>query len=429
MTGAAARLFTPRRWQVLAALLDQAVVSAGNLAVGLLVLRISSKDDYGLYSLCYMTLILLNGVSGALFGAQMTVSYYQVAAADRVSFATSMLMGQAVLSGGACLLLLAAMAGLAGFGITAGPRDLLTIMVLAVPFAMAHDFFRTYFFMVGRAHSALLLDTLLVLLWGAATALAALRLEIAPHLAALASYGLAAACTSLTGLVLSRLSVHPGLRRIWQVTASSWKHGRWALSGVAVTAAQNQAHVYLLGWLGSPAAVADLNAARMLFTPMSLLTLGSTRTLVPRLAQLLADHKLAEMQRLSVRTIVALSSVVACYSVAILLSYRMIIGGLLPAKYAGIGPLVLLWGVVALLQAIDTILSAVLQVTKRFRYLTIINIWTAVPVVVAVVPMILSFGASGSLVTLAAGYAGMAMLLWRDFRRSLGVAQTGSAGA
>ena len=217
-------------------------------------------------------------------------------------------------------------------------------------------------------------------------------------------------------LALSPLSLRRGAAQARHATADAWRHGRWALGGVAVTAAQNQAHVYLLGWLGTAAAVADLNAARMLLMPASLLTLGSTRVLTPRLAQLAADGGTGQMRSLSLRTIGALLLLIAGYAFAILLSLNLILGTVLPEKYAGIGPLVTLWAAVTMLQAIDMVLSAALQATKRFRRLTIINIWTAVPVLLAVVPMILAFGAAGSLVTLAAGYAGMALLLALDLR-------------
>ena len=410
----ASQVLTQRRLQVLAALGDQATVSAGNLAVGLLVLRIATKDDYGLYSLCYMTLILFNGVSSALFGAQMTASYYGVPPAGRHAYAAAMLTGQAVLSGGAALLALAAGSWLAARHDPAGL--LVACLAFAAPFAMAHDFFRAYFFLVQRAGSAFLLDTALVLLWGAATAVLAVGLAMPPHLAALVSYGAAAACTSLSALALSPLSLQVGARRARHATQAAWQHGRWALGGVAVTAAQNQAHVYLLGWLGTTAAVADLNAARMLLMPASLLTLGSTRILTPRLAQLSADGQTDDIRRMCLRTIVALLALIACYACAVLLSLRVILGGVLPDKYAGIGPLVALWCVVTMLQALDMVLSSALQASRRFRRLTVINIWTAVPVLLAVIPMILSYGAAGSLVTLAAGYAGMALLLGRDLR-------------
>lgn len=411
-----ASLLTEARQQTLAGVIDQGVLSLGNLAVGLTVLRIASKEEYGLYGLCYMTVILLNGFSGALFGAQMTVSYYERPAPGRAGFAGAMLGSQLLLSGGLCLVALAGVALLPDAVLSGGTRRLVMVTILACPVAMAHDFFRTYFFLLHRAQGALGLDLMLTVLW-AGLAVGFYRAGALPDLAALGGYGMATASTTAIALAWSRLPVRRGFALVVPTIRTAWQHGQWALGGVVVTALQNSAHVYLLGWLGTARAVADLNAARMLLAPMSLLILGANRTLLPRMAKLMAEDRIEEMHRHSVRTLGGLLAVILVYGIMLMLGRDVIIGDLLHKEYAGIGVLVLLWTAILLIQAVDANLSAVLQAGKRFRFLTVANLWTVVPVLVCAVPMIALFGAVGSLLTLAGGYVGLTALLWIDFRR------------
>ncbi|WP_232630419.1 lipopolysaccharide biosynthesis protein [Methylobacterium sp. Leaf118] len=416
-----------RRHRTLAGIVDQGVVGIGNLAVGLLVLRASTKEEYGLYSLCYMTLILLNGFSNAVFAAQLTVSYHERPRYDRDGFAASLLRGQLMFS--ACL----ALAGLAVAlllperVLPPDLRALLVVSALACPAVMAHDFLRSYFFLVDRPFDAVTLDLLLVAGWAAGT----LGLGAGPvpslSLAAMTAFGLSAGVAAGLGLALSRLPLRTGGGPALGAVAVAWGQGRWALGGAAVTALQNQGHVYLLGWLGSARAIAELNAARMLIMPMGLLIVGVGRTLTPAMARLAAEGRVAEMTRTANRTLAAVVAIVALYAMVMLLAHDWLIGRVLGGRYEGIGPLVALWTVVLLLQAVDANLSAVMQVAKRFRELTMINLWTVGPVLAGVIPMILLYGAEGNLVALAAGYVGITLLLWREAGRAVAALESGAA--
>ncbi len=408
-------LLAGSRLQTLAGMADQGVVSLGNLGAGLLVLRLAAKEDYGLYSICYMTIMILTGFAGALFAAQMTVSYYDREPAARRGFVAAVLGGQLVLGSG--FLLLAALAAILPDSLLSAEARLLALLtLLACPGAMAHDFFRSYCFVVTSAHGALALDLALVLLWLALTlSLQAGGLPV--HVAALAGYGLGATATSVLALAWSGLPLRRGAAGIGPALRGLWQHGRWAIGGVAVTALQNSAYVYLLGWFATARAVADLNAARMLLAPMNVLVLGVHRTLLPHLARLLAEGRAGEMRRQAGRALAGLLAVIAVYGTVLVAWRDTVIGDLLGGQYRGIGVLVALWTVVLALQAIDTNLSAMLQARKRFRFLAVANLWTAIPVVVGVVPMILLFGAAGSLVTLAGGVLALVLLLWRDERR------------
>ncbi|MCJ2132198.1 lipopolysaccharide biosynthesis protein [Methylobacterium sp. E-045] len=408
-----------RHHRTLAGIFDQAVVGIGNLAVGLMVLRASTKEEYGLYSLCYMTLIVLNGFSNALFVAQLTVSYHDRPADLRNAFAASLLCGQLLFSVSLALAGLALAVLLPDSILSPDMRPLLIVAVLACPVVMAHDFVRGYFFLVERTTSAIALDLILIVGWFTGTVGLGSGPMPSQSLAALAAFGLAALTSVGLGLALSRLPLRAGWHSAIGVVATVWDQGRWALGGTAITALQNQGHVYLLGWLGSAKEIAELNAARMLMMPMGLVIIGVGRTLVPAMARQAAEGRFAEMRRDARLTLVGVLLVIGLYSMVMLIGEDVFIARVLGKSYEGIAPLVALWMVILLLQAIDANLSAVMQVAKRFRELMLINVWTVVPVLLGVVPMILLYGAEGNLVALAAGYAGITLLLWRAARRAV----------
>lgn len=421
-----------RHGQTLAGILDQGVVGVGNLAMGLIVLHGATKEQYGLYSLCYTTVLLLIGFVGSVFAAQMTAAYHDVAEAERGGFVGAMLRAQLAVT---VPLGLAAAAGLALLPATvtdAETRHLLAITALACPGAMACDFLRSHRFLLRRAWDAFAVDTALIGTWIAVTLL--LMAEGLPgNLAALGGYGLAGLAVACLGLpLLGRGAAGAAKRQSARgAMRSGWHHGRWALGGAAVTALQNQAHVYLLAWLGTAAAVADLNAARMLLMPMGLLVLGVNKTLLPTLVRQHAQEGAGPMRRTANRTLMAVLATITAYVAVLLLGENTIIRWILGPKYTGIALLVTLWGAVLLLQAVDANWSVVLQAAKRFRELTLINLWTVAPVLAVAVPMILAYGARGNLLALAVGYAGMCLLLRREIGRVLPVhppaAEGGSA--
>ena len=405
-----------RHRDVLTGIADQGVIGAGNLAMGLLVLRGSSKEEYGLYGLFYATLILLNGFCNALFVAQLTVAYH--GRPDPEGAAAATLCGQVLVTAALGLATAAAALLTPGAALSPALRSLAVVSALAGPALMMQDFMRGYFFIVGRPAAALLLDVALILTWAGGLVILRDTLHLRADVAAIGSLGAAALAAGGAGLLRARLPLRRGRPRALAAVAESWRLGRWALGGALVTALQNQAHLYLLAWLASAAALADLNAARMLVMPMGLLIGGTGRTLLPALARSAAARRPAAMRRTVGRSFAALLAAIAAYAAALALGHGLV-GRLLGPGYAQNGGLVALWTCVIALQAATTNLSLLLQACRRFRDLMLVNLWTVAPVLALAVPMIRAFGTEGSLATLAAGYAAMLLLLWRRARAAL----------
>ncbi|WP_424812491.1 lipopolysaccharide biosynthesis protein [Roseococcus sp. YIM B11640] len=400
----------------LAGLLDQAVISLANLAVGFLVLQLGSREEFGLYGLGYATITLMNGVSSALFASPLTVAHFRHEEGSRPGLSAAFVLGHGGLSwaGGAL-----AVAGLCMVGADA----VVVLTAAACPAAMAHDFSRARRFLLSRQKAALMLDVVNAALWIGLT-LAGWWAGYPAHLAALGAYALACAATGLLGVMDSRAHFAAGLNQLRPALWESWSQGRWALAGLAVAAAQNQAHVYILALMKGAETVAEVNAARLLMAPVSFVLIGLQRTLIPRLARLHAAGEEAEMRRQSRLARMAVLAATFGWALAIAAAWDVALKPMLPEGYHEIGILVAAWTLVFAAQAISAGLSAQLQAMGSFRSLMLMNLVTAVPVVVAAVPLILVAGAPGSMAAMAAGHLALAFLLQRAINRQGGRMQS-----
>lgn len=407
------RLASPRMVQTLAGLADQAVISIANLGAGLLVIHLGTKTEYGFYGLGYTAVITLTGLSAALFNGQLTILYFGKPEGERDRFAGTMTAALLVMA----ITLALAAAAIAAFITDDGAlRALLVVTILAVPTAMAQDFLRSYAYLREGGVQALVLDVLNGGLWLGLSA-AGWHAGIRPDLAALGAYGIACAITVVAGILWWRLPLRAGRAAIGAVR-EAWVHGSWALGGVVVTAIQNQAHLYVLGLLDTVQMVAEVSAARLLMAPLPLLIVGVHRAQVPRLARFYAEGAHDAMRRDAQWVFAGLMVVIALYAGTILALPPKWLAYVLPRAYqAGLGPLVALWAAVFAFRALDYVLSSWLQVTKRFRDLTLLNLVTAIPVALALWPMVFWFGAIGSMAVQVAGQAGLALMLLRSMRR------------
>ncbi|WP_426958446.1 lipopolysaccharide biosynthesis protein [Muricoccus radiodurans] len=410
------RLLSPTAVGAAAGLLDQVLVSLANLAVGLLVLRYGTKAEFGLYGLAYTAIVVATSFSSSLFGMPMTVSYYKVAAEERAAYAGALFEGQAVLSLLLCGVVFAL--ALAGGEVALGgspEQQAWALALLCCPLAMAQGLVRTHRFLVQQGLVALGLSALHAAAWAGLTGLFIMQ-GAAAHLAALGGYGLACGVVALLGLIRSGL-VAVGPARVVQAVRSVWEQGRWAMGGVAVGSLQNSAHLYLLAWLTSVEAVAEVNAGRMLISPIGMVLIGMNRGMLPMMAKLFAEGRQGALRRLAAGALLFLLLLTVVYLAALFVSWDLLLALVLRGKYEHVGALVLAWAAVVTVQAVNLILSAQVQVEGDFRSLTLLSLYTAIPMLIVAVPAIWWGGGMGGLLALVAGQAALTALLVRLLRR------------
>ncbi|MFD2265577.1 hypothetical protein ACFSM5_21925 [Lacibacterium aquatile] len=399
------------RTDLLFGLADQAVVSGGNFAIGAALLYTASKSDYGHYGLGYTTILLVAGLAGAGVRAPLTSGILHRPQGERASYAAAMLILQLL-----CLLPVLALGG----GLLASPWSFYGLAILAGCGACIHEFARALL-LTERAAGVFWADLVQVLLWGALVMVGRDYFPV-PE-AAVGAYGLAGFLVG-SAILLQRTGWAAG----WRVRREVWHdarlHGGWVALGVLVIFAQSHGFLYLLAAFAGAAAVAEVNAARLLMAPLGLAIGGVGRVLVPHYTRLVTRDGLGAARRLARKVAVSLAVLIAGYGAALAAVLTSPLQTYLPPGYEGIALLVLLWGLIFIGQAARTNVAALLQAVQRYRVLTLMNAWTAAASLGSVIAVAGELGPAGCLAAIAICEILLWLLLVWALRRPAPLQQT-----
>jgi O-antigen/teichoic acid export membrane protein len=407
---------SPRmRTSVIISVLDQALLSAANLLLGVFLIKHSSKEEYGSYVLAYTLILFLFGVQNALVNTQMAVLAPSRSRDEQGRFCSALAAGQFAIF--IPIAIATALAGLAlnwhGDSHSAHLAFALAISLLGV---MLREFFRSYFFLKMRPLAVLYLDiTYVALLFGGLWAVVLMKYANL-NVAALLIMGIASTLIGAASVFIARKELPMKMMDIRPALSESWQHGRWALAGVTVTWLQDQSYIYLLSAMVSTAETAEASAARLFLAPLTLLSAGFSRVVTPRWAYMAHEKKYKEMFDMANRIKWLLVGIVIAYVVVLLLFQGWLTPLVLTGSYTQTGPLIALWGILFALQVVRGNYSSLLQVFKRFRDITLANTATAIGVLLMGAIVIKTYGVKGSIVTMIVGELALTILLIYGFR-------------
>jgi O-antigen/teichoic acid export membrane protein len=263
--------------KIVQSVFDQAWLSGINFAISLLLIRELDKSEYGLYVLLLNTVLLFQGVGGALLSSPFTTLLPQKPAEARplvirVFSVMTLLYG-----------VVAALVGFGGLLIYRGwSDDLLISLSTGLAFAacvfgsLYRDNIRVLYYALGEPGQALRNNVLYGMLLLVALALSVWR----EHLSATAVL----AIIGTTGTIVSGALIQPILdslarvnRTDWHADSASracvrefWTCGRWALLGALMTFVASNTHPYFAAMSFTKSDVADLSASRLLTVPIAL---------------------------------------------------------------------------------------------------------------------------------------------------------------
>ncbi|HYD32275.1 MAG TPA: hypothetical protein VEB64_15640 [Azospirillaceae bacterium] len=394
---------------------DQALVSAANLGLGLIVLHGGTKEEYGLYGLGSALVLLFTGAVGGMISSQMTAIAPNRQGNDALTFCAAMGIGQVWICGPLAVAGLALIGGLYGGG-TLG-RDMAAMLAasaLAGVGVAMHEYFRSFMYLQFHPGRAFGLTLSLVAVWTVTTVLLVEVAAMPAHWAAIVGYGGGSLVSSLIALRWSGLPWRAGRFGVGAALAEAWPGGRWALLGVVSIFAQNQSYIYLLTVLDGPAAVGEANAARLLLAPLMLIIVSTIRTLQPRVGRSRAAGDGQGVWRLSWITLFTLLATTVLYSVGVIAVMPYAIGTLLPEAYAGVTSLTVLWSIAFVAQCVRSVPQMLLQVIRGFRQITSASIVSGALVFVISLVAIPYAGVFGSLMCIVGGEILLSLLLARN---------------
>ncbi len=397
-------------------LLNQVLSSGGNFLVGVYLARALALEDFGLYGIGYGICMLYVGVGNALILTQMVVNMPSRAAAERETYATRMLC--ATLLFGVLLLALAALGGAAAFMLRPDySRFMIPLCAITLASAafLCSEFFISYAYLKHRESLALGVNavTMTILFGGlAAGNMAGIQLTAAK---VLLLYALSAAAGAALAYFRSPLSLLRDARNLLPDFLESWRYGRWALGGVIVTWLQTQTYTYVLAFFLGPAGVGQANAAKIFISPFSFLLPAVNKVAIPRLAELRQNNP-KKMLRVSMLMTAGLSLLTLLYSALLLGSLDFVFHKILGRHDPLIESLIWVWCLVLVFQMIRSGGGVLLQVQRKFRVLTLINIPSAIVTILAAMLLVRWLGASGAIWGMAAGEVVLLFLIWKTIR-------------
>ena len=397
------------------AVADQALQSVINLLTNIFLIRYATKAEYGVYGIGFTSVLLFMGLAHALFSLQMTVIAPDKPEVERHRYFGSMFISMSVVilvfSG-----LALSIATLAEGLIPQSYRVLIGVVALSTPGVLIMQFMRQYLYFYNMAFRVLVFDFVFLILYiGLLLILFYYQAENLHYWALLLNGGIAL----MIGIVAIYLNLQLKFTESLSLAKSSfieaWHSGSWAILGSLLTVLQTQGYVYLLAIFRGPAAVAEMNAARLFLSPLLVMSSGFSKVMIPKMALLKSAGKMNSAVSLALKVMVMLIVFLCFYLVFIALSWDWLAEFMSDKGYENLWILVILWGVYFLSNSVVNAPSELLQITRKFRFLTLAGMVTAAIVLAGSIPAIIYFGAVGAVIMLILGELGLAVILWSRF--------------
>jgi O-antigen/teichoic acid export membrane protein len=395
---------------------DQAMLSALNFLISIILIKTVSRIEYGYYSIGFSIILLVISLQNAIINAPLAVLLPQKKSICKGQYVSSLCFGQyiAILPAAALCLLISFLLMFHGFNAT------LISIVMSLCFAvfgiLLREFLRSLFFAKQKAVQVLKLDLLYVSIFVASIAITFLLFPISAW-KIIFLMGLSAL---IVGVFFCReIDRNLQFYHIKESYSENWQFGKWALLGVIVTHMQNYSYLYLLGSMIGSEAVADVSAARLLLMPMVFVQTGWHKVVVPH-GSFLREQKRIELffkQLIIVSVIVVIG--ISIY-IAILFQFSDILQNyLLGEKYSTAFDYIFLWGIIFAVQFILGNAGSGLVVMKEFYVVTKFSLVSMPITIVCAYFLIERLSILGGLIALIIGATLLAVCLWVTFSKSV----------
>lgn len=282
---------TSLRHRALWSLADQVVSSGTNFLMLIMVIRNSSTDEVGSFSLAYLTFFLLLALVRGVALEPLVVRYsrsnpaqWQQGTRDATGLALTLSF---------CL---GAVLACVGLGISGATGQALVALSIFLPGLLVQDAWRLAFFCIGKPKMAFLNDLLCLTL----QVIGYLMLILFDHLtvtALIAVWGGAALCSAAVGSTQAGVTPAPRSSRRWLREHSDI--GPSFAADAAINRGAEHVAMLCVGFFGGLAALGSVTAARTLFAPLTTLQSGLSSFALPEVARLHQSERRQEVRRLT----------------------------------------------------------------------------------------------------------------------------------
>lgn len=384
------------------AVTNQAVLSAGSFAIGLILIRNTSDIQFGYYILASNAIIFLMSLQNAFFNPPLAIRMHQLDQLGRGELIGGMYREQRrILSMLGIITMLVALALWSVHILDSLTGPLVLVTVVAALAILNREYFRMVLFAYRRPHDVLRIDIFYLILMLSGVIFA--TLTPTPAVTAMFTLSLSAI---LSGMLLSRqlrrhypwdIQGSPGiLRKIAPLSA-------WSTAGASIHWAFSQGYIYLVAGTLDVMAVAAIAATRLLLMPVNLLSTGIGSLMLPLASGWLQRHGTTVLWRRLCMLALGLAVITLCYFTVLWLLRDWIFTVILKKQFAQRDTLLLLWGAVFLVLVMRDQLVYLIAAQGRFRSLTLLTSMCAIISLAVSYLAMQRYGMTGALIGILVG--------------------------
>lgn len=348
---------------------DQAILSLFNLALNAALISLAAPVEFGHYVFAITILLILTSLQNALVGTPISVIYpSQSGLTQRETLA-------GILSFDLVFRIAATAASVPLCLLTETDPAFLAAAAAVVFTSLARETQRHVAIAERRTRDLLTIDAIAVVIAILATVL--LWTLMRPSVATMVGLAVGNVCSVwLTtrrhrGGTISLKDVAHRYRSIWIQT-------RWSLVGAATTEAQYRSYVFMLELFRDAAAIAQVQAGRLLLGPLPLLVGSWARIARPEIARRLAAGDKPAALRIVFSGLSAILAASLLVVAVLYLAWPTIEGIVYRGRYPGIGAMTAAWVCYTLVVVMHMVLSAPLVAALQLKQLAQVTMVTAV---------------------------------------------------
>lgn len=365
---------------------EQAMNSLATLAMTAAVIRVSDAEGFGQFAFVFTLVMIAASLQYGLVGIPLLVEVSPLEAEARDSALRSLLDFDFHYR-----LIASAIVAAATLSISRDPVLVAAAGVFALTYLWRESTRNALFAMGQSARATEQAAASFVVLIGALVA--TLTAFHWPPLAAFASSALA--CAVGIALCARHLVSQPvGLTRAYRSYRARFPRTGWILANQAAIEGQMRAHVVATQALRGSEQVGILEAARVLFAPLILISGACQRVMQPHLAVLIARGDISAARRMTLLCVGAIAAVAAIYCGAILLAFEPIEARLFGDRYGDLTIYAAAWATMTTLLLLNWTITGFLHAMRAFRRVAAVTTTAAIstvsllPVMALQVPLI-----------------------------------------
>lgn len=154
-----------------------------------------------------------------------------------------------------------------------------------------------------------------------------------------------------------------------------WVQARWSLIGAITTELQNRGYVIFVGAIFGATLVGFIQAGRVFFGPLNVITSAWTRVAKPTLARFHGEGQQTEFFRLTHLGAIGFLTFNVAFGLALWAAWPWLSTYLFENKYLNIEVVVIQWALVTLIFHVRSSYSTAVQAQNRFKELAWATIW------------------------------------------------------